>query len=312
VTPTTVAVVNPASGAGRTGRDWPGLRRALAAAGVEVEERLTQAPGEATELTRAALREGCERVVAVGGDGTLNEVVNGFLDAGGAPVASGAVLGLLPSGTGGDFRRTAGIPCGGAAAAVLAAGETRLVDAGRLTLDGAAPRHFINIADAGLGGEVVARVNRSSKRAGGTATFLWHSLASLLSFRPLAARVEIDGDAVEGRFQNVVVANGRYFGGGMCVAPGADLSDGLFDVVLFGDLGRLRSLTGIRRIYAGSHLGRPGISHRRARRVRVIPLDDEPLCFEMEGEEVGPAPATVEMLPGAIRLCAPPLGGTSR
>ena len=301
----TVAVVNPASCAGRTGRAWPELRRALAAAGVEVEERLTTAPREATELTRAALRGGCERVVAVGGDGTLNEVVNGFLTTDGSPVAPGAVLGLVPSGTGGDFRRTAGIPAGAAAAAVLAAGATRPIDIGRLTLDGAAPRHFVNIADCGIGGEVVARVNRSSKRAGGTATFLWHSLASLLSYRPRAARVEIDGAVEEGRYQNVVVANGRYFGGGMCVAPTADLGDGLFDVVLFGDLPRLRSLTGIRRIYAGSHIGRPGIRLVRGRRVRVTPLEDPPLSFEMEGEEVGPAPATLEILPGAIRLCAP-------
>ncbi len=303
---TTVAVVNPASGAGRTGRSWPEMRRVLAAAGVEVEERLTTAPREATELTRAALREGCERVVAVGGDGTLNEVVNGFLAADGSTIAPGAVLGLLPSGTGGDFRRTAGIPAGAAgAAAVLAAGVSRPVDVGRITLDGAAPRHFINIADCGIGGEVVARVNRSSKRAGGTATFLWHSLASLLSYRPRAARVEIDDAAEEGRYQNVVIANGRYFGGGMCVAPGADPADGLFDVVLFGDLPRMRSLTGIRRIYAGSHIGQPGIRLLRGRRVRVTPLEQPPLRFEMEGEEVGAAPATLEILPGAVRLCAP-------
>ncbi len=303
---TSVAVVNPASGGGRTGRDWPGLRSVLATAGVDVEERLTRVRGEATALTREALLAGARRVIAVGGDGTINEVVNGFLDGDGAAVAPGAFLGLLPSGTGGDFRRTAGIPAAAAAAAaVLAGGASRPVDAGRLTLDGAEPRYFINIADCGIGGDVVARVNRSSKRLGGTATFLWHSLAALLSYRPRAARVEIDGEVAEGRFQNVVVANGRYFGGGMCVAPGADLGDGLFDVVLFGDLSRARSITQIRRIYAGSHLGRPGITHRRARRVRVVPLEEPALSFEMEGEEVGPAPATLEIIPGALRLCVP-------
>jgi len=302
---TTVAVVNPASCAGKTGRAWPELRRALAAAGVEVEERLTREPRQATELTRQALRDGAGRVVAVGGDGTLNEVVNGFFDEDGAPIATDAVLGLVPSGTGGDFRRTAGIPVGAAAAPILAAGANRPVDVGRLTLDGAAPRHFVNIADCGIGGEVVARVNRSSKRAGGTATFLWHSLASLLSYRPRAARVEIDGTVEEGRYQNVVVANGRYFGGGMRVAPDADLGDGQFDVVLFGDLPKVRSITGIRRIYAGTHIGQPGIRMIRAQRVRVTPLEDPPLGFEMEGEEVGPAPATLEILPGAVRLCAP-------
>ena len=315
---TTMAVVNPTSAGGRTARVWPELRRALAGAGVDVEERLTAGPLEAVELTRQALRSGCERVVAVGGDGTLNEVLNGFFHAGGEAVAPGAVLGLLPSGTGGDFRRTAGIPTAAAAAvAVLAAEAWRRVDVGRLVLDsppsgGLGRRHFINIADCGIGGEVVARVNRSSRRAGGTATFLWHSLASLLRYRARAARVEIDGQAVEGRFQNVVIANGRYFGGGMCVAPGADCADGLFDVVLFGDLSRLRSLTGIRRIYAGSHLGTPGVSLCRGRTVRVTPLGDAPLQFEMEGEEVGPAPATATLLPGAVRLAVPPSGAARR
>lgn len=315
----TVAVVNPASGGGRTGHAWPAMRRALAQAGVDLEERLTRGPLEAVELAREALRSGCERVVAVGGDGTLNEVLNGFFDARGEAIAPGAVLGLLPSGTGGDFRRTAGIPTAvGPAAALLAAESWRSIDVGRLVLDaspsdGARVRHFINIADCGIGGEVVARVNRSTARwAGGTATFLWHSLASLLSYRPRAARVEIDGEAVEGRFQNVVIANGRYFGGGMRVAPGADCADGLFDVVLFGDLSRLRSLTGIRRVYAGSHLGTPGVDLRRARAVRVTPLEDEPLRFEMEGEEVGPAPATATLLPGAVRLAVPLPGAVRR
>jgi diacylglycerol kinase (ATP) len=316
---TTVAVVNPASAGGRTARAWPAMRRALAQAGVDLEERLTGGRFEAVELTREALRSGCERVVAVGGDGTLNEVLNGFFDAAGGAVAPGAVLGLLPSGTGGDFRRTAGIPTAAAeAATVLAAGSWRPVDVGRLVLDtpaasGVRTRHFINIADCGIGGDVVARVNRSRARwAGGTATFLWHSLASLLSYRPRAARVEVDGQALEGRFQNVVIANGRYFGGGMCVAPGADCADGVFDVVLFGDLSRLRSLTGIRRIYAGRHLDTPGVSLHRGRTVRVTPLDDEPLQFEMEGEELGPAPATATLLPGAVRLAVPPSAAARR
>ncbi len=306
----TLVIVNPASAGGRTGREWPRVQRCLVDAGVEFEPRITSAADDATRLTREALREGFARVVAVGGDGTLNEVVNGFFDPETREAINPrAVLGMLPSGTGGDFRKTAGIPVAHAAAcALLARGDVRTVDAGRVDYHGGgapAPRWFVNIADCGLGGDVVRRVNQSRKSRGGTVTFLYHSLAALLTFGSRMVRVEVDGERIEGPLQSVVVANGRYFGGGMLIAPEASLEDGLFDVVLCADLGMRRSLTGLPSLYRGRHIGRPGITLRRGRVVTVSPLEQRPVLFDVEGEQVGRAPATLTCLPGALRLCAP-------
>jgi YegS/Rv2252/BmrU family lipid kinase len=309
--PSTLVVVNPMSAGGRTGRQWLEIRTLLTAAGVDFDYRLTAAPREATEFTRDALRSGCERVVAVGGDGTLNEVVNGFFDgATGEPIAPTGVLGLIPSGTGGDFRRSVGIPVAPAnAAALLARGDVRNCDVGRIEFGGnGAPHvhHFINIADCGIGGEVARRVNRSKKSAGGKTTFMLASVAALLTYRNRAVRVEADGRIVEHRMQNVVVANGRYFGGSMLVAPGADVADGLLDVVILGDIPRHRAVMDMRLVYDGSHIGRPWVEVLRTSRVSVTPLEDVPLLFDIEGEQVGQAPATVTCLHHAVRLAAPP------
>jgi YegS/Rv2252/BmrU family lipid kinase len=307
----TLVVVNPMSAGGRTGRQWAEIREALTAAGVAFDYRLTSAPTEATEFTRAALRTGCERVVAVGGDGTLNEVVNGFFDGTTHDrIAPSAVLGLIPSGTGGDFRRSVGIPVAPASgAALLARGDVRTCDVGRIDFanDAGGPRvhHFINIADCGIGGDVAMRVNRSRKVAGGKVTFLLASVAALLRFRNRLVRIEVDGKAVEQRVQNVVVANGRYFGGSMLVAPDADVADGLLDVIILGDIPRRRAIMDMRHVYDGTHIGRPWVTVLRTERVSVTPLEDDPLLFDIEGEQVGQAPATLTCLPAAIRLAAP-------
>jgi len=306
----TLVIVNPASAGGRTAKQWPLLQRCLVDAGVEFEARITAGPADAITHTREALREGVARVVAVGGDGTLNEIVNGWFDPKTLqPINPDASLGLLPSGTGGDFRKTAGIPMHHAAAcALLARGDTRRIDAGRIDYHGGGapdPRWFVNIADCGIGGDVVNRVNHSRKRGGGTLTFAWHSLAALMTFGSRMVRVDVDGRASEGPMQNVVVANGRYFGGGMQIAPQASIDDGLFDVVTIGELTRRRSLTGMSGIYRGRHIGRPGVTFTRGRVVTVTPLEQRPVLFDVEGEQVGRAPATLTCLPGALRLCAP-------
>jgi YegS/Rv2252/BmrU family lipid kinase len=312
--PRTLVIVNPASAGGRTLKRWPALGMALKAAGVPHDIHHTTAPFDATAVTRAALGSGYTRVVAAGGDGTLNEVVNGFFTPDGAVLNPDAILGVLPSGTGGDFRRTAGLPTDPARlAAILSANRVRRIDVGRVTYDdpATAARQFINIADCGVGGEVVARVNRSANKGGGlrgTAVFLGISLKALTTFGGRPVRLTLDGDAVDMDIQNVVIANGRCFGAGMRIAPNAQLDDGLFDVVVLPALGRIRTVTAVPSVYRGTHLRQPGVLVRRAAVARVEPLDDRPLLFDIEGEQIGRAPATLTCLPGAINLCV----GTAR
>lgn len=303
-----VVILNPASASGRTGQRWPELRRALIEAGLAVSLRATTSRGEATALTREALVDGCQLVVAAGGDGTINEVANGFFDNVGGTVNANAELAVLPSGSGGDLRRSLGVPTDPPAAArAIVEGPTMECDVGRIDYaDGSPPRHFLNIADCGVGGEVVARVNGSSRRLGGPLTFLYHSLAGVLSFAPRMVEIAVDGRAMERTVQNVVIANGRYFGGGMKVAPLARLDDGRFDIVLILAASRRRTLRALPRLYRGTHLNHPGVEMLRGSTVTVTPLGGEaPMLFDVDGEQVGGTSATLTCLPGALRMRVP-------
>jgi YegS/Rv2252/BmrU family lipid kinase len=309
--PRTVVVVNPRSQSGALGRQWPDvadkLRRAVA-----FEEVHTRAPGDATRLTREALESGAERIVAVGGDGTINEVVNGFFRDG-APIAPGAALGVVPFGTGGDFRKTVHLPKRvDDAAAVLASDARKRIDVGRLdyvTREGApASRMFINIASFGVSGLVDRLVNESSKRLGGRATFLLASARATLQYDNQRVRMIFDNDrvgAVEMTINTVAVANGRYFGGGMYIAPEAELDDGRFDVVALGDFGFKDFLLSGRRIYAGTHLKMDKVSHRRATVVRAEPANGEIVELDVDGETPGVLPATFTIVPRSLWLVVP-------
>ena len=304
----TFVVLNPNSSNGATRKRWPEIQAAIRdALGGPFDHAATTRPMEATTLTRDALREGYEMIVAIGGDGTNNEVVNGFFDEDGEPIRPGEpVMGLLPSATGGDFRKTVGLGSELAAnAAALAGRHTRTIDVGRTTFvdhDGNETRRFfINITSFGIGGVVDAYVNRSTKRLGGKASFFIGATKAMLAYRNRLVRIRLDdGPAEERRINNIAVANGRFFGGGMQVAPAAELDDGLFDVVTFGDLTKFQYLRLAGSIYKGEHIGRDKISHARAK--KVVAESDETVLIDMDGEQPGKLPITLEVVPGAIRL----------
>ena len=248
-------------------------------------------------------------VVAAGGDGTIHEVVNGFFDEAGQAPAGNTRMGLVPLGTGGDFRRTFEFPRDiRAAADILRAGRTRRIDVGRVTFvahDGSrGSRIFSNIADAGLGGEVVHRVNNGMRIGRGQLTFLLASAVSLLTYRNPRLRVEADGEVQEVTAQQAVVANARYYGGGMCIAPHAEPDDGLLDLVLVGDVGRLENIRMLGPLRAGTHLdGGFPITTRRVRRVRVEA--DSMVRVDADGEQPGHLPADFEVIPSALELVVP-------
>jgi YegS/Rv2252/BmrU family lipid kinase len=307
----TFLVVNPRSANGSVQRRWDELATTVRSGFGDFEHAFTTARGDATTLARKALGEGYELIVALGGDGTMNEVVNGFFEDG-QPVNADAVLGEIPMGTGGDFRKTAGIPKDVAeAAAALKGTATMRVDAGRLSLvDGAGRpgfRYFINIASFGLGGLVDSIVNSSSKALGGKASFLLATARAAVRYKNQLVRLSLDGGApLERRIYNVAVANGRYFGGGMQVAPNALLDDGLFDVVALGDFGVAEAAMRVRHIYKGTHLGMPKVEHWKARHVQAEPVDpNDKVLLDVDGEQPGSLPSTFEMLPGAIKIKVP-------
>jgi len=304
-------VVNPRAGAGEAERLLPALRRALDAEGANYELQLTRGPRDATRITRETLLAGKHSGIAVvGGDGTLNEAVNGFFDDSGEPIHGGAWLGPLPCGTGGDFRRTLGIPkVVDLMVPRLLAAEPRPIDVGWLEFvdDDGAPAHrvFINIASFGIGGIVDRKVNEGPKWMGGTPAFLLGTLRAMVSYRNQRVRVTVDDlPPRELSILNLAVANGRYHGGGMHIAPRATIDDGLFDIVAL-ETDPIGSLKNTPAVYRGTHLHRRGVWHTRGTRVRAEPLvAGEQVLLDIDGEAPGALPATFEIKPGALQLKA--------
>lgn len=301
-------VVNPHAGAGAAARRLPRLKRALEEAGARFEVVYTGAPRDAERLAREALHEGFAGVAVVGGDGTLNEAVNGFFDPAGAPVAPEAWLGPFPCGTGSDFRRTVGIRGSDEAMVTrMLWARPRRIDVGWLTFldDQGQPAHraFLNIASFGLSGLVDRLVNDSPKWMGGTTAFLLGTLRGMVHYRNQRVRLRLDDrEPRELSMLNVAVANGRYFGGGMHIAPKAAIDDGLFDVVSLA-ISSGRALVRTLDIYRGGHLGWKGVTCERARRVHAEPVDsNERVLLDVDGEAPGSLPATFELRPGALRL----------
>ena len=248
-------------------------------------------------------------VVAVGGDGTLNEVVNGFF-RNGAPLPTTTKLAFVPLGTGGDFRRTLRIPTDPRQAVeVLKTGMVRRLDAGCVTFQAAdgstAVRHFINIADAGLGGDVVSMVGNGT-RMFGSAAYMIGGMRALVGFKNKPMSVNIDGVTHElPKAQQVVVANCQYFGGGMQMAPSASPTDGVFDVILIKDAGKIETIRGMNDIRSGRHLDQSNPNMELMYGKRVSVTSPEKVRIDIDGEAVGFLPALFEVQPGAIEFVTP-------
>ena len=303
-------IVNPRAGSGRAAQRLPQIERALASHGIDYEKSLTQRPGDATRLAREAASRGVDTIAAVGGDGTINEIAQAYLDTEGNPIA-GPPLALIPAGTGGDFRKSFGLADDvHSAVARLYATEPRPLDLGIVdvtTTSGQTRRHaFINVMSFGMGGLVDRLVDTGPKWLGGRAAFLLGSVRAALSYRNTPVSVRVDGTAyLQTPIFNVAVCNGRFFGGGMKVAPNADPHDGLFDVVAMCDLTRAQGIALAHRIYKGSHIGQREIEVARGRVVEASPMrrSDEVL-IDLDGETPGKLPLTARIAPGALRIRA--------
>lgn len=301
-------IINPQSGNGATGREWRAIASRFHDRLGDFGELYTSKPMEAVKLTRKALEGGAQTIVAVGGDGTTNEVVNGFFDESGHPINGNAALAVLPRGTGSDFLRTFHTQnTVEAVSGRIASGKPKRLDVGRMTyIDHEGHqrvRHFANIASFGSSGLIDRHVNRSTKIFGGKASFAIGAVKGLLSWKDQLVRVRFDdGPWEEMEITCLSVANGQYFGGGMWVAPNAKTDDGLFDVTIWRGYTLLDFITRAKRIYDGSHVELEGTRTLRARKVEAV--CDEECLLDMDGEAPGRLPATFEILPGAISLLA--------
>ncbi|KTE90670.1 lipid kinase [Desulfitobacterium hafniense] len=298
------AIVNPASANGQTRKIWPKIYKRLLDQGVNLEFAYTTGPGDATNLTRQAMHS-YTQILAVGGDGTLNEVVNGFF-ADQKPINPEASLAVLSHGTGGDFLRTLdqkrGLP---SLLEVLHRQKIVPIDCGLVQYQDATgqlyTRYFLNVADVGLGGMAVSRVNQHSKFLGGKLSFLLGGIMTILTYKNKNMKCVIDGKiVVNGPANSIWIGNGRFVGGGMMIAPHAELDDGLFDIVVLGNLSMFQLLRHLPKIYQGHHLEVPDVTVHRGKEVSII--SNPSAYLELDGEHPGFTPVHFSLIPQGIRL----------
>jgi diacylglycerol kinase (ATP) len=304
------AVVNPHSSGGRTAHEWPQLAQLLESRLGHIAARFTGEPGGGIAITRGLLRDGYDLIIAIGGDGTINEVANGFFDQG-RVIRPEAALGILPLGTGGDFRRTLEIPTiPSQAVEILANGVPALIDVGQATFrasnGGQASRYFVNLVSFGMGGQVAARSKNFMGRLGGKAAYFWATVATFLSYRGRQVSLALDGSSTRLPFfiTNVAIGNGQFHGGGMRPCPAAVLNDGVLDVTIISYAGALKLLSNISMLYSGKVHSHPNVRHFEA--ARIVAESVSPTEIEVDGEPLGTLPLEITLLPRQLRVLVPP------
>jgi len=298
-------ILNPNAAMGAVSKAWPRIE-ALARNRLGSFQALhTAGPGDATNLTRQALLEGTEIVVCIGGDGTLNEVINGFMQEGG-PLRQDTLLAFIPMGTGCDFIKTVSIPRdANRVFDLILDSHARAIDLGLLRykdLQGRpASRYFHNLTSFGLGGEVDERVNRTTKALGGFVSFIWATLISLLIYDKKRVHLTVDNSFdQEIMTWNIAVANGQYHGGGMWVAPDAAVDDGLFHITVIGDLSLPQVFLNLPKLYNGKILQVEEVFSLTGKRIEAH--SDQRVLLDVDGEQPGQLPVSIEILPGAVPL----------
>ncbi len=301
----TQVIVNPESNKGKTRKRWNHIKGALKSFLKEFKCEFTEKPLQAIEISRAALKEGTELVVGVGGDGTMNEIANGFYENR-KIINPEAALGIVPSGTGCDFTKSLSIPLGlKNALEVITQAPSSLIDIGRVRFKGNSgegqERFFLNVSDFGIGGDVVKKVNENRMKRKAS-SYLKCLISTFLSYKNKRLKVKIDDEELPvDEYLIGTISNGRIFGRGMKIAPEAKLDDGLFDVVLVKRMKVLEFFRNVWRIYTGTHLSHPKISLIRGTKVEAIAVDEEnDVLIEVDGEQLGKLPATFKIIPRSI------------
>jgi YegS/Rv2252/BmrU family lipid kinase len=288
-------ILNPASGGGKTLRLLPKVSAALQAMGRPHTIHVTTGPNDAPGVAQRFAENGADVIIAVGGDGTINEVANGLLVGG-----NHIPLGLIASGRGSDLVRTTGTPRDIEQALLRCCnGQTRRIDVGRATFADGSSRVFLNAGGLGFDASVAERA-RDSKLPGSTLPYLWGLAGALATFRNIHVSIDADGRLMSATARFVLAANARFLGGGMLMTPMADITDGLLDVAIFGDLSRTEIIRAVPSVYRGTHVTHPKFNHFRAKSIRVESI--EPARVQLDGELAGMAPVTFTVEPQSLIL----------
>jgi diacylglycerol kinase (ATP) len=300
-------IVNPSSAHGQTGKRWETIKEAIRPHFREFKYIFTEKPFQATEIARELLGDGFDLLIGVGGDGTLNEISSGFFNAqSGLAINRDAAVGIIPSGTGSDFIRFMKVPRDfEKSAARIKNSAIKKIDIGKITYGGKARKkktqYFVNVADFGLGAEVIRNVSRVESSQRGAFTYYRGLLSTMMKFNSKSVRMILDGKReLQGEYLIGAVANGRIFGGGMIIAPQAEPDDGYFDLVLIESMKKLEILANTRLLYTGTIAKNPKVHILRARHIRVDSPDE--VHIEYDGEVGDSLPAEFTIVEKALNL----------
>ncbi len=294
-------IVNPTAGAGRAAKEWRQISRWLKNVGLSFEHDITESPGHATELAKSAAEKGYELVVSVGGDGTINEIVNGLYDSGSI---KDVTLGIISTGTGSDYIRSVGLTRQFQEACQRLVNPRKLlVDLGMAEYAGngrKVKRLFVNCAGLGFDAEIVRATTQRFKAMGGKPSYLAGLLTTFLLYRNRTVTLSVDGKTEERKVCTVLVSKGKYAGGSMLVAPHADPADGFLDVLIIGELSKADLLWSLPRIYRGTHLTHPKVTLKKARDIYIQSIRQTSL--QADGEILGEIPVRFQVLPAILNL----------
>jgi YegS/Rv2252/BmrU family lipid kinase len=298
-------IVNPFSARGQTEKKWEIIKGAIKAHFREFKYIFTEKPRQATEIARGLIKDGFDLIIGVGGDGTLNEISSGFFsDYSGKVINQDAALGIIPSGTGSDFIRFMKVPREfEKSAALIKNSKNKKIDIGKITYSGANAKeqYFINVADFGLGAEVIKKISNVQATRRGALTYYRGLLATLLNYRSKTVTLTVDGrQQLQGEYLIGAVANGRIFGGGMIIAPQAEPDDGYFDLVLIEDMKKLEIIRNSRHLYAGTIAKNPKVIILKARNIKV--QSREEVYTEYDGEMGEKLPAEFSIIEKALNF----------
>ena len=298
-------IVNPVSAGNKTLKEWPVFEVNLKEKGFKFEWIYTEYPEHATVIAREAIKSGYNLIVSVGGDGTLNEILNGFFENGNI-INEEVKLAVFARGTGCDFIKSFGINKGFEDfVKILEKNEFQKLDVGKVNFlhysGEVVSKYFLNISDVGLGGETTRRVNKTKKHLKGFLAFLIGAMLTILKYRNKTIKLEIDGNVIKNeKINSVIVANAKYFGGGMYISPNSEVNDGLLDIIIIGDFNTLELIKNFHLIYNGKHLRHEKISHYKAKKVKIT---SEPIALlEFDGEQQGTTPAEFEIIKQAVKV----------